>query len=146
MQAAFVDIGLDKAAFLHASDIVPHTECVAENEKQQFLESNILGNDSLSANKKRLIDAISTTERELEESEKATKTGENNGDTLLPQFAHHLPHIFTQLDIHASGGLIEKQNIRLMGERLGDHHPAFHPPGQLAHLGVFFIPQRQLAQ
>ncbi|CAH0534461.1 Ribonuclease G [Vibrio stylophorae] len=36
MQAAFVDIGLDKAAFLHASDIVPHTECVSENEKQQF--------------------------------------------------------------------------------------------------------------
>jgi ribonuclease G len=36
MQAAFVDIGLQKAAFLHASDIVPHTECVAENEKQQF--------------------------------------------------------------------------------------------------------------
>lgn len=36
MQAAFVDIGLDKAAFLHASDIVPHTECVAENEKEQF--------------------------------------------------------------------------------------------------------------
>ena len=29
MQAAFVDIGLDKAAFLHASDIMPHTECVA---------------------------------------------------------------------------------------------------------------------
>ncbi|BDP11354.1 hypothetical protein TUM13735_37530 [Escherichia coli] len=27
MQAAFVDIGLDKAAFLHASDIMPHTEC-----------------------------------------------------------------------------------------------------------------------
>ena len=26
MQAAFVDIGLEKAAFLHASDIVPHTE------------------------------------------------------------------------------------------------------------------------
>ncbi len=36
MQAAFVDIGLEKAAFLHASDIVPHTECVAENEKKQF--------------------------------------------------------------------------------------------------------------
>ena len=27
MQAAFVDIGMEKAAFLHASDIVPHTEC-----------------------------------------------------------------------------------------------------------------------
>jgi ribonuclease G len=36
MQAAFIDIGLEKAAFLHASDIVPHTECVAENEKRQF--------------------------------------------------------------------------------------------------------------
>ncbi|UJF19147.1 ribonuclease G [Vibrio sp. SS-MA-C1-2] len=36
MQAAFIDIGLDKAAFLHASDIVPHTECVAETEKKQF--------------------------------------------------------------------------------------------------------------
>lgn len=41
MQAAFVDIGLEKAAFLHASDIVPHTECVAENEKQQFQVKDI---------------------------------------------------------------------------------------------------------
>ena len=30
MQAAFVDIGLDKAAFLHASDIVIHNEVVGE--------------------------------------------------------------------------------------------------------------------
>ncbi|MFC0179460.1 ribonuclease G [Thorsellia kenyensis] len=36
MQAAFVDIGLDKAAFLHASDIMPHTECVAGDEQKQF--------------------------------------------------------------------------------------------------------------
>ncbi|ATF09773.1 ribonuclease G [Candidatus Enterovibrio altilux] len=36
MQAAFVDIGLDKAAFLHATDIVSNTECVSGNEKQQF--------------------------------------------------------------------------------------------------------------
>lgn len=36
MQAAFVDIGLDKAAFLHASDIIPHTECIADNEQKQF--------------------------------------------------------------------------------------------------------------
>ena len=35
MQSAFVDIGLEKAAFLHASDIVSHTECVDENEKKQ---------------------------------------------------------------------------------------------------------------
>jgi len=36
MQAAFIDIGLDKAAFLHASDIMPHTECVAGDERKNF--------------------------------------------------------------------------------------------------------------
>lgn len=36
MQAAFVDIGLEKAAFLHASDIMPHTECVAGEEQKKF--------------------------------------------------------------------------------------------------------------
>lgn len=41
MQAAFVDIGLDKAAFLHASDIVPHTECVADVEKGHFVVRDI---------------------------------------------------------------------------------------------------------
>lgn len=41
MQAAFVDIGLDKAAFLHVSDIMPHTECVADNEQKQFNVSDI---------------------------------------------------------------------------------------------------------
>lgn len=41
MQAAFVDIGLDKAAFLHASDIVPHTECVTPQEKQHFQAADI---------------------------------------------------------------------------------------------------------
>lgn len=41
MQAAFVDIGLDKAAFLHASDIVLHTECVADCEQKQFANRDI---------------------------------------------------------------------------------------------------------
>ncbi|QNS14810.1 ribonuclease G [Mannheimia bovis] len=41
MQSAFVDIGLEKAAFLHASDIVSHTECVDENEKKQFVVKDI---------------------------------------------------------------------------------------------------------
>ena len=41
MQSAFVDIGLEKAAFLHASDIVSHTECVDENEKKQFIVKDI---------------------------------------------------------------------------------------------------------
>ncbi|GGA96208.1 MULTISPECIES: ribonuclease G [Agarivorans] len=41
MQAAFVDIGLEKAAFLHASDIVPHTECVDVTEQEKFQAGNI---------------------------------------------------------------------------------------------------------
>lgn len=41
MQSAFVDIGLEKAAFLHASDIVSHTECVDENEQKQFVVKDI---------------------------------------------------------------------------------------------------------
>ncbi len=41
MQAAFVDIGLDKAAFLHASDNMPHTECVAGEEQKQFTVRDI---------------------------------------------------------------------------------------------------------
>lgn len=36
MQAAFIDIGLDEAAFLHASDIMPHTECIAGEEQKKF--------------------------------------------------------------------------------------------------------------
>ncbi|MGL4475319.1 MAG: ribonuclease G [Shewanella sp.] len=41
MQAAFVDIGLEKAAFLHASDIMPHTECVDDNDKHNFVVRDI---------------------------------------------------------------------------------------------------------
>ena len=41
MQAAFVDIGGERAAFLHASDIVPHTECVDTKEQAHFQAGNI---------------------------------------------------------------------------------------------------------
>ncbi|NYR11476.1 methyl-accepting chemotaxis protein [Pseudoalteromonas sp. MIP2626] len=54
-------------------------------EYADTLESNIVGNNSLAANKKRLIDAISLTERELAESEQATKTALNQIDVLVKQ-------------------------------------------------------------
>jgi len=41
MQAAFVDIGLDKAAFLHASDIVTHIENIEELEPNRQSEQDI---------------------------------------------------------------------------------------------------------
>ncbi|MCC5879190.1 MAG: ribonuclease G [Idiomarina sp.] len=36
MQAAFIDIGLDKAAFLHASDIITHIDQVEELDREQL--------------------------------------------------------------------------------------------------------------
>ncbi|CAJ0990744.1 ribonuclease G [Pantoea sp. Nvir] len=42
MQAAFIDIGLEKAAFLHASDITPHTKCFTDYEKKNFLVRDIV--------------------------------------------------------------------------------------------------------
>ncbi|EKE85390.1 ribonuclease G [Idiomarina xiamenensis] len=41
MQAAFVDIGLEKAAFLHASDIITHIENVEELDHQQLPAKDI---------------------------------------------------------------------------------------------------------
>jgi ribonuclease G len=42
MQAAFVDIGLDRAAFLHASDIARPFECHEEEKDKKELNINAL--------------------------------------------------------------------------------------------------------
>ncbi|MBB1387032.1 methyl-accepting chemotaxis protein [Pseudoalteromonas sp. SG45-5] len=47
------------------------------------LENNIKGSNSLAANKKRLIDAITLTEKELAQSEEATKMALNQIDELV---------------------------------------------------------------
>jgi methyl-accepting chemotaxis protein len=49
------------------------------------LESNIKGNNSLAANKKRLIDSITLTQSELAQSEQATKMALNQIDELVTQ-------------------------------------------------------------
>ena len=43
-------------------------------------------------------------------------------------------------------GLVEKQNLRLMAQRLGDQHPALHAARQLPNPRIALIPQRQLPQ
>ena len=55
--------------------------------------------------------------------------GENDGDPGCAQRAHQLPHLLAQFDIDARGRLVEKQNLRLVRQRLGDHQPAFHAAG-----------------
>ncbi len=44
--------------------------------------------------------------------------------------AHHVPHVLAQLDVDAGGRLVEKQDLRLVRQRLGDHHAALHAAGQ----------------
>ena len=65
---------------------------------------------------------------------------ENDGDPRCAQGAHQLPHLFAQLDVDARGRLVEKQDLRLVRQRLGNHQPAFHAAGQHPDLVVSLVP------
>ena len=65
---------------------------------------------------------------------------------LRAQRAHHLPHVAPQLDVDAGGRLVEEQDLRLVRQRLGDHHAPLHAAGQRHDLAVLLVPQRQVAQ
>ena len=65
MQSAFVDIGLEKAAFLHAADIVSHTECVDEKEQKHFCNRTICDKSktvchNITADKRMIMQQIDT--------------------------------------------------------------------------------------
>ena len=60
--------------------------------------------------------------------------------------AHHLPHVPPQLDVDAGGGLVEEQDLRLVRQRLRDHHATLHAARQRHDLVVLLVPQRQVAQ
>jgi hypothetical protein len=53
-------------------------------------------------------------------------SGQDDGDARCAQLAHDLPHVLAQLDIDAGGRLVQEQDLRLVRQRLGDHHPALH--------------------
>ena len=72
--------------------------------------------------------------------------GQDDGDAGGAQRAHHLPHVLAQFDVDARGRLVEKQDLRLVRQRLGDHHAALHAAGQRDDLGVLLVPQRQVLQ
>src|SRR5690606_28243159 len=40
----------------------------------------------------------------------------NDGDPAFSKRSHHLPHVAPQLHVDSGGRLVEKQNLRLMGE------------------------------
>ena len=72
--------------------------------------------------------------------------GQDDGDAAGAQPPHERPHVAPELDVHAGGRLVEEQNLRLVRQRLGDHHPALHPPGERHDPASALVPKRQLAQ
>ena len=71
---------------------------------------------------------------------------EDDGHAAFAQSADHLPHGSAQLHVHPGRGLVEKQDERLVRERLGDHHPALHAAGQRHDPRIALLPQRQVAE
>ena len=60
--------------------------------------------------------------------------------------SHHLPHVLAQFDVDAGGRLVEKQDLRFVRQRLGDHQAALHAAGQRRDFVVLLVPQRQVLQ
>ena len=59
---------------------------------------------------------------------------------------HQRPHVAPQIDVDAGRRLVEEQDLRLMGEGLGDHHPPLHAPRKLDDPARALLPQREIAQ
>ena len=55
------------------------------------------------------------------------------------QFAYIGPERAAQFHVDASGRFVENQDGRIVDEGLGDHEPALHAAGQLAHIGVLLV-------
>src|SRR5690606_22102312 len=72
--------------------------------------------------------------------------GQDDRDARLAQAANELPHVLAQLDIDARGRFIEAEDFRLVGERLGDHHAAFHAARERHDLAVLLVPEGQVLQ
>src|SRR3546814_4446145 len=70
--------------------------------------------------------------------------GQDDGDAAFAQAADHLPHVAAQLDVDPGGGLVQEEDLRLVAERLGDHHPPLHAAGQRHDLGVLLVPEGQV--
>ena len=72
--------------------------------------------------------------------------GENDGDALLIELGEEAPHRTAQFNVHASSGLVEDQQARLVNQRAGNHQTALHATGQRTRRHVALVPQAQLGQ
>ena len=56
--------------------------------------------------------------------------GQDDGDALGAQPPDQRPHVAAQVDVDASGRLVEEQHVGLVAQRLGDHRPPLHAARQ----------------
>ena len=72
--------------------------------------------------------------------------GQDDRHALRLEVGHDRPHVAAQLHIDPRRRLVQKQHARLVGQRLGNQHPALHAARQAFDQTVFLVPQRQLSQ
>ena len=72
--------------------------------------------------------------------------GQDDRRSTGTHFIDDRPHALAQLDIHSGGGLVEKQEIGVVGQRLRDEHTAFHPPGKRHDPFGSLVPQAQRSE
>src|SRR5437867_12923779 len=72
--------------------------------------------------------------------------GQNDGHAGGLERAHQLPHVLPQLDVDARGRLVEKEDPRLVRQRLGDEQAALHAARKRHDLAVFPRPQGQIPE
>ena len=72
--------------------------------------------------------------------------GEDHGDAGFAQTADELPHALAQFHIDARRRLVEKQDARLMRQRLGNHHTPLHAARKRHDLFLALIPEREVLE
>jgi len=67
--------------------------------------------------------------------------GQDDGDARCAQRLHVAPHILAQSHIDSGRGLIQKQDLRLVCQRLRDQHPPLHAARKRHDLAVLPVQQ-----
>ena len=60
--------------------------------------------------------------------------------------AQNLPQRQPRLRIETHGGLVEKENLRLVDQRAGDHQPLLLAAGELIHLRFSAVAEPELIE
>ena len=66
--------------------------------------------------------------------------GKDDCGSTLAQSGDLFPHPFAQFHVDTGGRLVEEEQLRLVGESLGDQHSPLHPARKLADLAVLLFP------